>query len=107
MSSGMFSPRGAAGCGAGTSTRQVAPAATLLTPAAAFAAALDLRVLARDAFIYVLPLLEMAATRTKLLGMGASQNTLYSRRNLADASSRSVTSPNNDALYSAAWLDLT
>jgi len=82
-------------------------AAALLTPAAAFAAALDLRVLARDAFIYVLPLLEMAATRTKLLGMGASQNTLYSRRNLADASSRSVTSPNNDTLYSAAWLDLT
>jgi len=82
-------------------------AAALLTPAAAFAAAPDPRVLARDAFIYVLPLLEMAATRAKLLGMGASQNTLYSRRNLADASSRSVTSPNNDTLYSAAWLDLT
>jgi hypothetical protein len=82
-------------------------AAALLTPAAAFAAASDLRALARDAFIYVLPLLEMAATRTRLLKMGASQNTLYARRNLADASSRSVTSPNNDTLYSAAWLDLT
>src|SRR5438874_6055527 len=81
-------------------------AAALLAPYAAFGAP-DLRVVARDAYLYVLPLLEMAATRTRLLTMGASQNTLYSRRNLADAASRSVTSPNNDTLYSAAWLDLT
>jgi len=82
-------------------------AAALLTPGPAFAAAPDLRAIARDAFIYVLPLLEMAATRAKPLAMGASQNMLYARRTLADAASRSVTSPNNDTLYCSAWLDLT
>jgi hypothetical protein len=82
-------------------------AAFALPPYAAFAAAPDLRTIARDGYLYVLPLLEMAATRTRLLANGASQNTVYSRRNLADASSRSVTSPNNDTLYSVAWLDLT
>jgi len=73
----------------------------------AFAATGDLKTIARDAYIYVLPLLEMSATRARLTAMGASQNVLYARRNLADASSRSVTSPNNDTLYSSAWLDLT
>ncbi len=82
-------------------------AAAALTPYPAFAAAPDLRTIARDGYLYVLPLLEMAATRARLLANGASQNTIYSRRNLADASSRAVTSPNNDTLYSVAWLDLT
>jgi hypothetical protein len=82
-------------------------AAALLAPYAAVAAAPDLRILARDALLYVLPLLEMAATRDRVLSRGASQNTIYHRRDLADASSRSVTSPNNDTLYSAAWLDLS
>jgi hypothetical protein len=82
-------------------------AAAALAPQAAFAAAPDLKTVARDAFLYVLPLLEMAATRDRLLARGAAQNVIYHRRELADASSRSVTSPNNDTLYSAAWLDLT
>ncbi len=82
-------------------------AAALLAPHAALAAAPDLRTMARDAYLYVLPLLEMAATRDRLLARGASQNMIYHRRDLADASSRSVTSPNNDTLYSSAWLDLT
>ena len=82
-------------------------AAALLAPCAAFAAAPDLRTIARDALLYVLPLLEMAATRDRLLSRGGSQNMLYHRRDLADASSRAVTSPNNDTLYSTAWLDLT
>ncbi len=82
-------------------------AAAALAPQTAFAAASDLKTIARDAVIYVLPLLEMAATRDRLLSRGAAQNVIYHRRELADASSRSVTSPNNDTLYSAAWLDLT
>jgi len=82
-------------------------AAAALAPHAAFAGAPDLKTIARDAFLYVLPLLEMAATRDRLLARGASQNVIYHRRDLADATSRSVTSPNNDTLYSAAWLDLT
>jgi hypothetical protein len=82
-------------------------AAAALAPYSAFAAAPDLRTIARDAWLYVLPLLEMAATRARLFSMGAAQNTIYNRRTLADASSRSVTSPNNDTLYSTAWLDLS
>jgi hypothetical protein len=50
-------------------------AAALLAPYAAVAAAPDLRILARDALLYVLPLLEMAATRDRVLSRGASQNT--------------------------------
>jgi hypothetical protein len=82
-------------------------AAAALSPQTAFAAAPDLKTIARDAYLYVLPLLEMAATRDRLLSRGAAQNVIYHRRDLADSSSRSVTSPNNDTLYSAAWLDLT
>src|SRR5579864_2419641 len=82
-------------------------AAAALAPHAAFAGSPDLKMIARDAYLYVLPLLEMAATRDRLLARGASQNVIYHRRELADASSRSVTSPNNDTLYSAGWLDLT
>jgi hypothetical protein len=82
-------------------------AAAALAPHAGLAAAPDLKTIARDALLYVLPLLEMAATRDRLLARGASQNVIYHRRDLADASSRSVTSPNNDTLYSAGWLELT
>jgi hypothetical protein len=82
-------------------------AAAVLASYPTLGAAADLRAIARDAYLYVLPLLEMAAMRQRLLAMGASQNTIYHRRNLADASSRLVTSPNNDTLYSTAWLDLT
>jgi hypothetical protein len=82
-------------------------AAAALAPHAGFAAAPDLKTTARDALLFVLPLLEMAATRDRLLARGAAQNVIYHRRELADASSRSVTSPNNDTLYSAGWLDLT
>jgi hypothetical protein len=67
----------------------------------------DLRAIARLAYLYVLPLLEMAATRERLLSKGASQNVLYARPDLADPASRSVTTPNNDTLYSSAWIDLS
>src|SRR5215831_7100288 len=81
--------------------------AAALSRSRAFAATNDLKTIARDAYLYTLPLLEMTATRARLTAMGASQNVLFAKRNLADASSRSVTSPNNDTLYSSAWLDLT
>jgi hypothetical protein len=72
-----------------------------------FAETNDLRAIAYLAYLYVLPLLEMAATRERLISKGASQNVLYARRDLADPSSRSVTTPNNDTLYSSAWMDLS
>jgi hypothetical protein len=66
----------------------------------------DLRAVAREAYLYTLPLIEMEATRVQFLARGPSENAIYGQRRLSDHTSRSVTSPNNDTLYAAAWLDL-
>jgi hypothetical protein len=63
---------------------------------------------ARDAWLYALPLIEMATTRARLLkAPGAAINTLNHTRTLSDHTARWVTTPNNDTLYSSAFLDLT
>lgn len=63
---------------------------------------------ARDAYLYALPLIEMATTRARLLkAPRAAINRLDHARTLADHTSRRVTTPNNDTLYSYAFLDLT
>lgn len=63
---------------------------------------------ARDAYLYALPLIEMATTRARLLKTpGAAINTLTHTRTLSDHKARWVTTPNNDTLYSPAFLDLT
>jgi len=59
----------------------------------------------RLAYLYCLPLQEMAATRAKAIGQGVNQ--LQHSRVLANAQSRGVTTPNCDTLYSSAWLDLS
>ena len=65
-----------------------------------------------EAFVYTFPLYEMHRTRqTAVLGLGkasgtARPNAFTHRRTLIDASYRRVTTPNNDTLYSSAWLDL-
>jgi len=59
----------------------------------------------RLAYLYCLPLQEMAATRAKAIGRGVNQ--LQHARVLANAQSRGVTTPNCDTLYSSAWLDLS
>lgn len=46
------------------------------------------------------------AARVAAAGMGSGINALIPRLTLADASSREVTTPNNDTLYGSAWLDL-
>ena len=56
---------------------------------------------AADTYSYLLPLFELGRTRA------AYRNVFLHRPTLADASSRSVTTPNNDTLYSSAWLDLS
>lgn len=81
--------------------------ATAFQSKAAMAAADDLRAIAHDGWLYVLPLLTMAATRARMLANAASPNVLYARPRLADAASRLVTAPNNDTLYATAWLDLS
>jgi hypothetical protein len=76
---------------------------------AAFAAAADgdLTAIAREAYLYTLPLIEMEATRVQFLARGPSENAIYGQRRLSDHTSRSVTSPNADTLYATAWLDLS
>jgi hypothetical protein len=64
------------------------------------------------AFEYAFPLFEMARTRYNALDNPANPlrgrvNTLAHRRALSDHTSRAVTTPNNDTLYSSAWLDLS
>ena len=65
----------------------------------------------RAAYAFALPVYEMMRTRylqvTKTAALGApGVNHLYARTTLADATTRDVTTPNNDTLYSSAWLDL-
>jgi len=89
-----------------------AVAALGMIPAArAFAAAGDLRSAAREAWLYGLPWIEMAAARDRMLngkgGQPAGRNAFGHARNLVGPEGRTITSPNNDTLYSSAWLDLT
>ncbi|ATQ42018.1 DUF1254 domain-containing protein [Caulobacter mirabilis] len=62
---------------------------------------------ARDLWLYGLPLIEMATTRARHLKGGGGINRLQHTRQLADDRFRTVTTPNNDTLYSFAWLDLS
>lgn len=62
---------------------------------------------AQNAWLYALPIIEMAATRARHMSQGIPSNHLFHARKLADHSSRTVTNPNNDTVYSIAWLDLT
>jgi hypothetical protein len=86
-----------------------AVAAMGLAPAgAAFAQTGSLRAAAREAWIYSLPLIEMATTRARNLAIpGAALNRFTHARRLAGPEARAVTAPNNDTLYSTAWLDLS
>lgn len=86
----------------------------MIPAARAFAAAGDLRSAAREAYIFCLPLIEMAAARERMLhqpdggeGQPAGLNLLKPTRKLTGSQNRTITTPNNDTLYSSAWLDLT
>jgi hypothetical protein len=60
------------------------------------------------AYAYTFPYYEMA--RTRFVSAEVQKlpvNTLNHRRALADHTARTVTTPNNDTLYSSAWLDLS
>ncbi|ODT88548.1 MAG: phosphatidylserine decarboxylase [Phenylobacterium sp. SCN 70-31] len=67
----------------------------------------DLRTAARDAYIYTLPLIEVATTRQRGLGLGQTMGTITHVRNLATPKHRAVTTPNTDTLYSTAHIDLS
>ena len=65
----------------------------------------------RDAFHFAFPVYELARTRHQSLSRAAAAggpgvNRLIHRTQLSDHTARNVTTPNNDTLYSHAWLDL-
>jgi hypothetical protein len=66
----------------------------------------DLRLAARNAWLWGLPLIEMAEQRAARSAQGLKVNTLFHQRTLVTAKGQFVTTPNNDTLYSTAWLNL-
>src|SRR3990167_4080187 len=66
-----------------------------------------LRAAAKEAWIYGMPLIEMAMTRQNRAGFGGARNAFGHMRDLADHTMRAVTTPNNDTLYTSAQIDLT
>jgi hypothetical protein len=70
------------------------------------AAAGGLRAAACNAWIWGLPLIEMAAQRSARFAEGMKPNTFQHQRTLVTAKGQFVTTPNNDTLYSQAWLNL-
>jgi hypothetical protein len=65
----------------------------------------ELRGAAREAWLYGLPLIEMGAQR-HASARANSLNTFGHRRSLSGPRNRGVTAPNNDTLFSSAFLDL-
>ncbi len=79
----------------------------VLAPGAAQAAPLPLQAAAREMALYGLPLIEMAGTRGRAFRNGLAANRFRHARSLTTAKTQTVTQPNNDTLYSSAWLDLS
>lgn len=67
----------------------------------------DLRTAAREAWIYTLPLIEIATMRQRAMGFGQRMGAFTHVRNLATPKHRAVTTPNNDTLYTTAHIDLS
>jgi len=70
----------------------------------------DLRSAARDAWLFALPLIELAALRARrspINSQPAAINAFTHVRSLAGPRARAVTSPNADTLYSSAFVDTT
>lgn len=62
----------------------------------------------QTAFEFAFPVYEMMRVRSQFLSKeGRAVNQLYNRKVLSGAGDRQVTAPNNDTLYSSAWLDLS
>jgi hypothetical protein len=61
---------------------------------------------AAEAWLYGSMLIENAQARQRMLAL-TRPNQLLHRQTLVTAQSRTVTTPNNDTLYSVAWIDLS
>lgn len=66
----------------------------------------DLRLAAANAWIWGLPLIEAAEQRAARFGEGVKPNTFQHQRALVTVEGQQFTTPNNDTLYSQAWLNL-
>ena len=67
----------------------------------------DLRTAAREAWIYALPLIEIATMRQRAMKLGQRMGAFTHVRSLATPRHRAVTTPNNDTLYTTAHIDLS
>lgn len=67
----------------------------------------ELRLAAKTAWLYALPLIEVATVRARGLAAGAPMNSFAHMRALSDHTKRAVTTPNNDTIYSTAQIDLS
>ncbi|WP_034386417.1 DUF1254 domain-containing protein [Comamonas composti] len=67
---------------------------------------MDWQAAAREAWLYGLPLVEMSALRARHAAQGARPGAFLHMRSLPMAEDRSLTTPNNDTLYSFCWVDL-
>src|ERR1700753_2649167 len=65
-----------------------------------------LRIAAREAFLYALPLTEIANTRARQLGANVPVNRFFPQRGLSRPQDRWVTTPNVDTIYASAFIDL-
>ncbi len=84
----------------------IAGAAAALAAAPALGAESPLRSAAREGYIFVFPLVEIARVRSGLLGRGMAPGRFYGAATLATPRSRAVTTPNNDTLNATAFIDL-
>ena len=66
----------------------------------------DLRAAAKDAWLWGLPLIECAEQRSARAKEQVRVNTYQHQRKLMDSGESFVTTPNNDTLYSQAWVCL-
>lgn len=68
-------------------------------------AASGLAALAHEAYVFTLPLVVMETLRRRRMALGP-MNQMFHARRLLTHKSREITTPNNDTLYSNAWIDL-
>lgn len=66
-----------------------------------------LRTAARDAFLFALPLVEIANVRARFLGAGIPAGTFFLQQGLATPEDRHVTTPNVDTVYANTFIDLS
>ncbi|MET0309487.1 MAG: DUF1254 domain-containing protein [Sphingomonas sp.] len=62
---------------------------------------------ARAAFLYALPMTEIAIVRGNLLGAGVPAGQFFVLKGLATPKERFVTTPNADTIYASAFIDLS